>query len=311
MPPTIDLSEFRQVSRSARNEATFSLFSMLLDEVLLHIFSFAADVPFETDQLRCESTLTHAIPFVSRRFYHLVSETDVLWRNALERLILKEPFLWKRGIDYISYRVKVGEVAEQDSASEPGNTRITCLSNGIDSCGLINKACKLVVPGSGSAAGACTRVFQEIVSRYVRFTSPVFHMPGFVQLGSEFGLHFFEPRYRLLIHEVMADFPLSLRRGNRIHLDGVQVKEFPKFIYANHQSLGHGSLACIVEVKWCQIHANGTADVLLCPSAYIWIEAVWKRPNSGLLYEARGVRMTKACSESLERQVLAYRQRPI
>ena len=102
----------------------------------------------------------------------------------------------------------------------------------------------------------------------------------------------------------MNPFPEHFRRGDPIHLDGTEVQEFPKFIYANSAPLQPGAPAVIVEVRQCQINPNGTADVFLCPTSYIWIESLRERPNSGSLWDGRGVRMTRPSSRALERQAI-------
>ena len=121
-------------------------------------------------------------------------------------------------------------------------------------------------------------------------------------IGESFGLHFFEPRYRLLISEVMAPYPVAFRRGDPIQLQGSGHSSYPKFIYANYSPLDRGAPAVIVEVRQCLINPNGTADVFLCPTSYIWIEDIRERPNSGALYDARAIRMTDRSTSALQRQ---------
>ncbi len=137
-------------------------------------------------------------------------------------------------------------------------------------------------------------------------------------LGVPYGLHFFEPRYHILISEVMAGYPVSARRGQQIRpyvpgispsfsnsvsvmdddikssvLDLVEKNEsllgenhLPMFIHA-HQDFRANCAATIVQVQICSISPNGSADVLLKPIAHIWIEKIWERPVTGGLYEAR------------------------
>eukprot|EP00978_Attheya_sp_CCMP212_P018055 scaffold48930_cov44-Attheya_sp.AAC.2 len=141
-------------------------------------------------------------------------------------------------------------------------------------------------------------VFRYVVSNHLRYRSPVFYMPGTVQLNSEVGLHFFEPRYRLLISEVMSRFPVSARRGEPIVVESKQ--DYPSFVYAYKSPLAPTSPACIVQVRQCLIHPNGTADVFLVPSAYVWIDRVTARPSSGGLADVRVIRMGQAASTAME-----------
>lgn len=146
-------------------------------------------------------------------------------------------------------------------------------------------------------------VYRTIVNNYIRFTGPVFHMPNYIRLGQEFGLHFFEPRYRLLIAEVMENWP-SAKRGGPITADANG--NFPSFIYANHNRLEPPSRAMIVQVKQVHIHEGGRADVLLLPVAHVQMERVWERPNTGRLYMATVIRLGKEESSRIE-DVIARR----
>ena len=165
---------------------------------------------------------------------------------------------------------------------------------------MIDKACKaLSIDGLPCT---CKQLFRRIVQAHLRFRSPIFYMPGPVSIAQSFGLHFFEPRYRLLISEVLAPYPVAFRRGDPIQLEGSGHRQYPKFIYANHSPLERGAPAVIVEVRQCLINPNGTADVFLCPTAYIWLEDIRERLNSGGMYDARAIRMTEASAAALERQ---------
>lgn len=140
-------------------------------------------------------------------------------------------------------------------------------------------------------------VYHSVVQNYIRFTAPVFYMRQNMRLGEEFGLHFFEPRYRLLIAEVMENWPSAIR-GEPIVAD--KYGNFPSFIYVNYNSVAPSSRAFIVHVRQCYIHPGGRADVLLMPVAHVQLEHIWDRPNSGRLYMARAVRLGKAESQRTE-----------
>lgn len=61
--------------------------------------------------------------------------------------------------------------------------------------------------GPLKSASSHERLFRYILKNHIQYSSPLFYMPGDVEIGKEFGLHFFEPRYRLLISEVMSPYP--------------------------------------------------------------------------------------------------------
>ena len=114
-------------------------------------------------------------------------------------------------------------------------------------------------------------------------------------------MHFFEPRYRLLIAEVMAREPPHHRAG--VPIVPSSRRNFPRFIYANHTPLAPRSPACIVQVRQCRIYENSTADVLLVPIAHVWLERISVRPNTGGLYEATVIRMGGGASRAVENNV--------
>ena len=174
-------------------------------------------------------------------------------------------------------------------------------------------------------------LYRSIVLHHLRYQGPVFIMgSSSVRLGSPYGLHFFEPRYRVLISEVMARHPVSARRGETISpmvpgifplppvvdddikssiVDLVKrnvelMTEYhqPTFIHAYRDFLRPNSLAAIVQVQVCSINPNGSADVLLTPIAYVWIDRIWERPGTGGLYEASGIRMGANSSTRYEYQ---------
>ena len=200
---------------------------------------------------------------------------------------------------------------------------------------LLEQACTAIQshpphPHTATSLGMYQRLYRSIVLRHLYFKGPVFIMGSSVLLGSPYGLHFFEPRYRILISEVLASYPVSARRGERIGpaVPGIlpptshsvvdddikssvrELKEknesllkehhLPTFIHA-HRGLQVNCPATIVQVQMCSVSPNGSADVFLKPIAYIWIEKIWERRGTGGLCEARGIRMGAELSERYER----------
>ena len=200
---------------------------------------------------------------------------------------------------------------------------------------LLEQACTAIHsypphPHTATSSGMYQRLYRSIVLRHLRYKGPVFIMGSSVLLGSSYGLHFFEPRYRVLISEVLASYPVSARRGERIGptVPGIfpisshsvvdddikssvrELKEknesllkeyhLPTFIHA-HRGFQVNCPATIVQVQMCSVSPNGSADVFLKPIAYIWIEKIWERRGTGGLCEARGIRMGAEFSERYER----------
>ena len=249
---------------------------------------------------------------------------------ALIRLVRKKPELWGRSMQ--TFLLKFSE-------SIPGQNRktieiiitkeVSCNNNDghddeddddvsklVDDAG---RVIKQIFPsftqvagrdesddgGGGSVMGpeiqpVYKKLFFYVLQNYIKYTGPLFQTSGRVEVGKCIQLHFFEPRYRTMIAEVMEPFPDSFKRGNMIdpnHTDANIVKDvnngqfkFPSFLYANN-SLKRRKIIYIVHVQRCLIHGDGRADVILkfeCPAR---IEEVWVRPESTeYLFESRVIK---------------------
>ena len=159
---------------------TFHQFPLLHEDLQVYILSFVAHVPFEDPHRR--SLVTHVLPYVSHHFYNL-SHSDYLWQEALERLVRKDPVLWVAGLE------KLAPHSDKTCANFVQHVHQ-----------------ELQEPGF-------FQMFQMVVERHLRFTGPVFIMSGVVRLGQGLALHFFEPRYRLLIQRVLEGYPPEARQG--------------------------------------------------------------------------------------------------
>jgi hypothetical protein len=258
--------------------SSFSQWRQLNDDLMMHVISYAADAPFELPHQR--SALTHVLPLVCRDF-HAKCRSEYLWKRALERLVRKDPDLWQVGLLKLLPR-------NQRDQIPPNVNQVVYVHDQIE-------------------AASYQDVYRRIVSTHIRVEYPVFCMNGHVQLNEPFGLHFFEPRYRLLIAEVMRDFPPEARQGNTIHPN--QAGEMPTFCYAHVQPFAPTSPACLVHVRNCHMHADGTADVFLVPVSYVWLERMWERPNTGRLYQAQCIRMGNVSTRQMEERAFRERER--
>eukprot|EP00545_Synedropsis_sp_CCMP1620_P011917 CAMPEP_0119006016 /NCGR_PEP_ID=MMETSP1176-20130426/2067_1 /TAXON_ID=265551 /ORGANISM="Synedropsis recta cf, Strain CCMP1620" /LENGTH=354 /DNA_ID=CAMNT_0006957897 /DNA_START=181 /DNA_END=1245 /DNA_ORIENTATION=+ len=235
----------------------FPQFEELHEDLMVNILSYVATVPMEVIHARPRSTVTGVLPLVCKQFDQFC-KGDYFWRTALERLKLDDPYLWEEGL--------LRELPADTKASE----------NLVDQ---LHQTLQIDFK----------TIFRRVFLNYIRFTGPVFYMTGHVRIGHAFGLHFFEPRYRVLIAEVMRDWPDEARRGNPIEPD--DNGRFPTFIYGHMAPLAPTTPACLVQVRTCSIYADGSADVVLVPVAYVWLERVWERASAGRLCVASCVRM--------------------
>lgn len=180
---------------------------------------------------------------------------------------------------------------------------------------LVDQVCKIVAVAFAGPNPPCDELlalnskappaqlaYHYVTTKYLRFRSPVFHMPGDVRLGQEFSLHFFEPRYCLLIAEVMRNQPDSAKRGGSVELDP-ETHSAPSFIYAHERHFTKNAPAVIVEVKHCLIYPNGRADVSLVPTAHVSMQKAWVRPNTGSLNMAEVLRMGAQDSQLMEQKL--------
>lgn len=144
-------------------------------------------------------------------------------------------------------------------------------------------------------------LYRYLLSNHIRYCAPVFYMPDEgIQLAHPFSLHFFEPRYRRLIAEVMAPYPQSFRNGgNTTPPDGITPP--PTFIYGNRSPFKRGNLALIVRVMQCVIKRDGTADVCLCPLEHVRVEEIWEQEGMhDHLYFARVMKIGQEEQREIE-----------
>ena len=246
---------------------------------MANVFSFVADVPFENPTSSFKSTLTHVLPLVSKDV-HRITSTDYYWKDALDRLTIKDPYLWQKGL--LSFLPKGMQPPSESESSSSLAQQVAVHLN----------------------TTSFRHLFRRLTSEYLRFTAPIFHMQGQVRLGHAFGLHFFEPRYRLLIRTVMEEYRNQHHNDNdntTTNSDIVLV-DGPSFIYAHQAPLAPTSVACIVQVRQCQVYGDGSADVTLVPTHYVWLERVRELPSTGRLYQGRCLKMGGDATQRMEQR---------
>ena len=261
------------------DDKTFPQFTSLGEDIMIHILSFVADAPFESNHtVTYASSLTHGFPLVSKQLRRL-AKTDSFWMDALVRQVVKEPDLWFKGLVSVAGQ-RGGEIT--DAANNTTEmVELVRQSLGVSSCDL----------------------YRLVLNTTIRITGPVFCMYHPVKLGEPYGLHFFEPRYRRLIADVMAPFPDQARQGGAIECEPGQSP--PVFIHVHGQPVTRSAPACLVQVIRCRIYpGDGRADVFLLPIAFLRIETIWERPHTGHLFYARCIRVSRRETEILANQSL-------
>ena len=258
--------------------------------------------------------LTKSLPFVSKKFN---SFTGDLWKYTFERLVHKSKdsghrnwnetlqlFLdYEHSLDTDSYTLEKKPTSKRIRTNSSADMEE---NKSVGSC-LLRKALQIAEPKrqrfyDGYKATTIRLhywLYCHLLNGYVRYQSPLFFMPDDVRLGNLFGLHFFEPRYRQLIANVMARYPASTKNGSVLTAERCG-GTFPTFIYAHNAPLKPGTTACIVQVRQCTIYQNGTADVGLMPISYVRIEAVGTYDQSTNLYGAIASRLSRHDSLGIE-----------
>jgi hypothetical protein len=258
-----------------QDRPSFPQFAILSDDVVRLIVSFMADAPMEQklpgpiENKYRAAALTSSLPFVNKRFNEM-SNADYLWGPALSRQLSKKAsgHLWRGGLR---------RLLPLDFELEEGQSLLHAVLESL---------------GEGFRY---KDVYMKLLERHIKIEAPVFIMPCQLQLGEMYGLHLFEPRYRIMVREVLDDCenPEESMRGGKIVSscrDGF-IKP-PLLIHACMGSrLGPGQLACLVQIVWCRTYEFGTADVQLLPVAWVKLDEISVRPNSGHLFCAKGTRI--------------------
>lgn len=283
------------VNQHHHQDKSFHLFVYLNEDIKATVLSFLADAPFEcTQEVGSASSLTHKLPHVSQKFRRLAS-LDLLWKDAMLRQMKKEPFLWKPALHKMMQIAADGQDSKGEKEKESSPQE------------LVEEAYKC------NNCSSYKVLYQNVVTKHLRFKGPVFHMEGqgtflelfiamrmafvlqpsctnptwksqfslfvakllrhtTVCLGEPYSLHFFEPRYRYLIAEIMRDFPEEAKHGGRIDNP-------PCFLHANRGPLAPTTPVTLVQVIRCEMFPDGRADVLLMPTAVSFVQRRLSRCN--------------------------------
>ncbi len=278
-----------------QQQAVFHYFPELQDDIIVSILAFVVDCPYERSSDQTTSAITHCLPFVCKKFNAICRESDILWKILLKRLIDSEPELWGNAVQsFVDANATTTSSSTTERQGQGLSTRGSILDRAGESTRQVISSLRDPRP---TYYGIYGELFKFLLARHIRYTSPIFYMPGYVQIGEDIGLHFFEPRYRRLIRELMDQYPKEFREG-LICSEENGLSKPPTFIYANRAPLDIGVMACIVQVVQCHIYENGTADVVLRPIEHARIEQLWVEHDH--LYTTRVMRLRKEEQAGIE-----------
>jgi len=224
------------------------------------VFSFVATAPLEkiygVDSFHDSigiGTLANILPFVCRKF-HDFSQLETLWQASLERAIAKDK-VWN------------GAVARMGVISPLNNLA----------------AAKSLIPTLlvSTNVSNCKNLYQVILNEYIRVRLPIFFMPMEFDTTTpkpRYQLHFFEPRYRIMITELMNGHGQAPGDNGPIFIHVVDVRG-PR-----------AKVGALVRIRECVFAPDGRAVADLEVIGSVRLKRCWVRPQSYSLYYGEGYR---------------------
>ncbi len=184
---------------------------------------------------------------------------------------------------HVNFRNQVIVLTDkEDSTDKEGKTRFSSTR-----IGLGTHTTTAFSFGVRNNINSARSMYYSLVQIYANPMYPVFHMrSNQVRLRIPQNLLFFEPRYRMLIREVMKG--RKMIRGHPLEAPR------PRFIFANNSEvLEPGVSAFIVEVYQCRNLEGGRAHIVVMPVEKIKLVSVREREdvNNGL-HDARFMRLS-------------------
>mmetsp|Transcript_28096 Transcript_28096/g.76223 ORF Transcript_28096/g.76223 Transcript_28096/m.76223 type:complete len:297 (-) Transcript_28096:726-1616(-) len=247
------------------------------DDIRKLILSFVAEAPFERKIGEYQlGALTSTLPLVNKEFNDFAA-MDYFWEPVLLRQLGNEHhgMLWREGLArLLPLQQDILDVDE----------------DGMES---LQKTIRSLKEQFENYQG-CRDIYRRVLTSHIYFNAPVFIMPCYLQIGEIYGLHLFEPRYRVMVHELImgCENPVEASNGGKIRIGQQNGVWTPPFLI--HACLGRvapGELACLVQLVWCHTYDRGTADVRLLPVSWVKLDRIWLRRNAYNLFNAKAWRL--------------------
>jgi len=259
------------------NLPSFPQFEHFDDDIQILILSFVAEAPFEQRLGEYQQrSLTSTLPLVSKQFNRFAS-LDYYWEPVLRRQLAREEhgMLWEEGLSRLL-------PPHQDMIYLDDNETLDF------------EKVILEIKEQFDYELSYRDIYRKVLTSHICFDAPVFMMPCQLQIGEPYGLHLFEPRYRVMVHDLIMGCENPLEAANRGTIrygrqDGVLQPPF--LIHACLGFLAPGELACLVQLIECHTYEHSSADVRLLPVAWVKIDRIWIRRNAGNLYYAKAWRL--------------------
>lgn len=237
----------------------------------------------------CFGTLTHVLPLVCLRFQSLCQDSDGLWKDAMCRLAKKSPTVWVHGVVHLVSAPPEGALTSVSVVKEDESSK----SEG--------ESAHIVEEAVAHCDGGARVLFQRVVQVYQPFTTtaPLFLMGGNTEppvLGQAWNLHLYEPRYRLMMSQIMQNRSSQDKNGGII-----PNSRRPRFLFSSGITtpLMPGDPIFAVEIVRCKMKSDGRAMVSILPVAIGRMQSMQVRPNSFALLDATVYKTPFVASQSL------------
>jgi len=265
--------------------------------------SFVAQGPIEDEsEKETIAPLTHIFPLVCKSWNNLIKTSDILWISSLQRIVYQNPDVFKEGfLIYLNsgktsppwsafYQQAVdrndfllaASVRKMESLSK--QQMFELVSSIYDSISSQDsKEYKQDIADRKQEFSCARHLYITLIKNYTLTTFPVFHMSfNAAKVGLYLTLNIFEPRYRMLITEVMDGKSSSELNGRMIKLNR------PRFIFANERELRSGTDGFLVEICRCTILEGARAKIKIQFMRRVELKQLRLRPGvENGLFEAR------------------------
>ena len=133
--------------------------------------------------------LTHVLPLVCKSFYKFCRTSDMLWKDALSRMVVFEPDIWESALTFLIDECKSQLLQFQNGSHEESpliplqaHTYVedeSTYEEQLIELGTAALATK-TIPGLSAFTDIAPtqQLFRYLVRYHLRFTGPVFYMPG-------------------------------------------------------------------------------------------------------------------------------------
>lgn len=238
------------------NPSLFPMFQDLPDGCQLLVLAFVASAPLERilnvvdDDRDALGTLTGSLPRVCRKFRDFC-QSESLWQACLERALTSDK-IWREAVVRMAPQLVSSATPYPDIAALRKHANVSSFKN----------------------------LYQVVLNEHIRIRLPVFFMPcEFDPQNPRYQIHFFEPRYRIMMAELM-----------RAPLQEHESRDGPVFLHVVDIRGPRAKAAALVKVNHASFAHDGRCFAELEFVSSVKLRRCWERPQSMGLYFGDGYR---------------------